>query len=450
MHLSRYLKVYPAPHLHDHFMLYSTYRGSLALVSGANLRAAEAGAESGPEAAALARLGMLVEDPNLERAQMRSLLERANGRGRSFKAIVVLNLDCNLNCGYCYEGGFRGEHYMSPETAQLLVQTARDRMSRGMNVSLSFYGGEPLLSRQLIRAVSEPLLEAAQSLGVSYSFSLVTNGTLLNRNTAKELVPLGLKGAKFTLDGPREIHDGERPYLSGAGSFDTIVDNIAALWDIVPLQLGGNFRQGNYREFPRLLDQLLSRGITPEKLTQVLFTPVTPKAGCADYGSGCTSSQEPWLIEALLLLREEVLARGFATTKPAVSACMVELDNIMVVNYDGSLYKCPAFMGWQELKAGTLAEGLADYRLSHCIGNWQTDSCLDCPYLPMCFGGCRFLTLLRGKSLAEVDCRREFLDATLERFLLQNMAHPSGKKTSPATQRAGSGIPADAPTGAPA
>jgi uncharacterized protein len=426
MHLSTYLKIYPARERSDQFILYSTIRGSLARISGETLRAAQAGTLQGSEADALARVGMLVADPVAERQLMRGVMERANERTRVYSAIVVLNLDCNLDCGYCYEDGFRGAHYMSEATAALLVDTLlREQISQGRDVSLSFYGGEPLLAQGLIAMISEPLLEAAREYGVNYSFSLVTNGTLLNRDTAEKLLPLGLKGAKFTLDGPREIHDSQRPYTSGAGSFDTIVDNIAAICDIVPLQLGGNFGPENFRAFPRLLDHLIACGITPEKLLQVQFTPITPKAGCSEYSSGCASPNEQWLTEALLYLRGEILVRGFATAKPSVSACIVELEHNVVVNYDGSLYKCPAFMGWQELSIGTLAGGVTDYGVSHALGNWRTEECLKCPYLPLCFGGCRFLTLLQGKPLTEVDCRRDFLDATLESFLLQNPAHPT-------------------------
>jgi uncharacterized protein len=425
MHLSRYLLVYPSKSRPDRFMLYSTIRGSIVQISGASLRAAQAGTLAGPESDTLARLGMLVADLDEERKQMRGVIERANGRSRTFRGIVVLNLDCNLNCGYCYEEDFRGSHYMSAATAQLVVETLiRDHISQGKDVSLAFYGGEPLLSQQLICAISEPLQKAATEHGVSYSFNLVTNGTLLNRDTAEKLIPFGLKGAKFTLDGPREIHDSQRPYASGSGSFDTIVENVAAIWDIVPLQLGGNFRQENYRDFPRLLDHLISRGITGEKLTQVQFGPVTPKAGCSEYGSGCASPNEPWLVEAQLYLREQTLLKGFPTPKQGVSACIVEFDNNLVVNWDGSLYKCPAFMGWQGLSIGSLAEGVADYGVSHCIGNWKIDECLECPYLPLCFGGCRFLTLLQGKSMSDVDCRRDFFDASLEDLLQQDLDHP--------------------------
>lgn len=433
MHLSRYLKIYPAQDRPDHFLLFSTLRQSLAVVPGPTLRGIQAGSDNEAREA-LARLGMLVADPAEEKEQLRGLLEGASARSRRFSAMVILNLDCNLNCGYCYEADFRGGQYMSQATADLLVETLlRDRIAQGFDLGLTFYGGEPLLSQDLIARISTPLLEGAREHGVKYRFNLVTNGTLLNLETANELVRLGLKGAKFTLDGPRHIHDGERPYASGAGSFDTIVDNIASIHDLVPIQLGGNFRKGNYREFPLLLDQLTARGITPEKLGEVLFTPVAPKAGCSDHSSGCSNPNEPWLVEAQLYLREEILRRGFKTTKPALSACVVELKDNIVVDCEGAYYKCPAFMGWEGLSVGSLSEGIKDYRSSHCIGNWQKDECLACGYLPLCFGGCRFLNLVQGKSMSEVECKRDFLDASLEELLLQNMTYlKSEKKPQPA------------------
>lgn len=426
MHLSRYLKVFPSLDKPDHFLLYSTLRGSMVAVPAATLQALQHGDLCTLDTETLSRLGMLVPDPDTEKEQMRGMLERANGRSRNFKTVVVLNLDCNLDCGYCYEAQFRGGHYMSASTADLLVQTlSRERICQGWDLTLSFYGGEPLLSLDLIERISEPLQRLAREKGVKFGFSLVTNGTLLTREVAEKLVPLGLAGAKFTLDGPSEIHNGERPFASGAGSFDAIVENMASVWDLVPINLGGNFRENNYRDFPRLLDHLVARGITPDKLRHVQFTPVTPQAGCSDQSSGCASSDAPWLVDALMYLRGEILARGFKTSKPGVSACVVEMKDNIVVNCEGMLFKCPAFMGWEELSVGSLAGGMKQYHDSHCIGNWQTEECLECSYLPLCFGGCRFLTITQGKQMSDVDCKRQFLDATLERILQQNLAYPA-------------------------
>jgi len=445
MKLSRYLKVYTSQDRPGHFLIYSTLRNSVALVSAETLAALQSGSLPSKEREALLRLGMLVENPDQEREQLRGLIKQANSHTRNFKVSAVLNLDCNLNCAYCFEEDFRRGQYMSEATADLLVETlVRERISLGWDVTVSFYGGEPLLSQELMRRISQPLLAAAKSHEVKYGFNLITNGTLLTRDTVMNLLPLGLQGAKFTLDGPREIHDGQRPYASGAGSFDTIVGNLTEICDLVPIQLGANFRQENYREFPRLLDQLSSCGITPDKLATVMFTPVVSTAGCSDHNPACTFSEEPWLIEAIPYLREETLARGYRTPQLKPSACVVELEDNLVVDCEGKFYKCPAFMGWEGMSVGSLTEGLREYRDSHGIGNWQVEACLDCCYLPLCFGGCRFITKLRGKELTEVDCRRKFYDATLERSVLQNLAYLAPQKKPAPTQAAAAG-PSEAP-----
>ncbi|GFO69718.1 radical SAM/SPASM domain-containing protein [Geomonas limicola] len=426
MHLSRYLKIYPAKQRPGYYLLYSTLRGSSALLSERSLALVQDGTLAEPESGTLKRLGILVPDLNEERQQMCDIIDEADVRSRVFRGIVVLNLACNLDCSYCYEGGFRFDQKMSEATAGRLVDwLIREKLAKGHDVSLSFYGGEPLLTPELIRRISEPLREAARVHQVTYNFSLVTNGTLLTRAVAEELLPLGLNGAKFTLDGPPEVHNAQRPYTSGADSFDSIVANLAAVCDLVPIQLGGNFTEENYREFPRLLDHLVAHGITGDRLLQVLFTPITPQAGCSEYNSGCACSSAPWLVEAHLFLREAILARGFVPSKPKLAACIVELSNNFVANWDGSLFKCPTFMAYPELSIGNLSDGIGDYRASHSIRNWRTERCLDCSYLPICFGGCRFLTKLQGKELSEVDCHFDFLEATLETFLNQNMNYPA-------------------------
>jgi len=432
MQLSRYLKIFQCTDQPDNHLLYSTRTSASVLVDDATLLAIRKGALPQEEETTLARLGILVNDRDEERAMMHNIVEKVNAQRTAFNGIVVFNLDCNLACPYCYEDNFRGRHYMSTATADLLVKTIQcNQIEQGRDVVLSFYGGEPLLSIPLIKVISSKLKHAAEKQGTGFRFSLVTNGTLLSRSVVEELLPLGFCGAKFTLDGPRHIHDQNRPFVSGKGSFDIIVNNIKEVCDLVSLQLGGNFTRLNYRDFPLLLDHLLDAGITPDKLDSVLFTPVIPKAGnirLPDFDSSCACDYEPWLAEASLLLREETLRRGFKTPKPKLSACMVEFDNDLVINYDGSLYKCPAFMAYDSLRIGTLADGIDEYRVTHKLDIWKRDECLSCAYLPLCFGGCRQMTLSRNGRIDEVDCRRKLYDTTLEQIIRQDLKYQPTKK----------------------
>jgi uncharacterized protein len=96
------------------------------------------------------------------------------------------------------------------------------------------------------------------------------------------------------------------------------------------------------------------------------------------------------------------------------SACMIESPNDLVVNWDGALFKCPALLGWKNMSIGDLASGISDYTESHNMEVWKKEECLDCAYLPLCYGGCRFLKLLRDGRIDDVDCRRAYFDRTLE------------------------------------
>jgi uncharacterized protein len=435
MPLSHYLKIYPCLDRPGYSLLYSTRKGSIARISEATLAAAIDGTLQGNDLATLQHLQMLVDDAEAERAAMASMMARTNARSRRFEATVVLTLDCNLACQYCFEDRFRGRYAMTRETVMLLVEHIRTKhIEMGRDVAIRFYGGEPLMAVEMLKEIARPLQEAASALGTKFSFSIVTNGTLLTRQIATDLLPLGLKTVQFTLDGPREIHDGLRPFVSGKGSYDLILANLKSVCDLINIDLGGNFSRDNYREFPKMLDAIVADGINPEQIGPVLFAPVFPKSGekvTPELAASCPSSHEQWVVAAILYLREETGRRGFKVLKPTMGACMVEFDNDLVVNWDGSFYKCPAFMGWPELAVGTLATGSTDYRISHGLDIWQNDECLDCAYLPLCFGGCRLLTMLKNGVINEVDCRKAFYDAALETMILQGRHSPASEPISP-------------------
>jgi uncharacterized protein len=277
----------------------------------------------------------------------------------------------------------------------------------------------------MIVHISERLRSLADKRGIAYSFNLITNGTLLTRSVVERLKPLGLTSASVTLDGPCEVHDRSRPYRSGAGSFDTIIRNLQEVCDRIDLEIGGNFTRENYRSFPRLLDALIGSGLGPDRIASVRFDPVYNEGSefSPDFRGGCSSLNEPWIAEAGLELRREILMRGFRaeTVQPAV--CMMERQHHVVVNYDGALYKCPGLIGRKEFCAGTLKSGMPDYSALHNLGNWKNEECLACKYLPLCFGGCRYMKLIHEGAMRGIDCKRDYFDRSLQALVLQDLKY---------------------------
>ena len=386
------------------------------------------GTLSPSDEAKLEKLRMIVMDRDGEKQAVLSLLDDQNPKNRGLNIIAVLNLDCNFSCTYCFEEGVKGNLYMSEATADRLLAFIKDKFRENQDTLLiDFYGGEPLLSLDRIQSISQAAKCFAECRNAVYSFTLVTNGSLFTRTVAEKLVPLGLKSVKITLDGPAEIHDAHRPFKSGAGSFNTIIKNIKATCDLVKIGIGGNFTEHNYERFALLLDYMAAEGLTPDKVSSVQFAPVVsrPKNDTApvEYAMGCISINEPWLLEAEAFLREEILRRGYKTPKPIPMACMIEVTDSYVVNYDGVIYKCPAFIGKKGFAAGDLETGVSNYSEAFKLGMYKNQDCAECVYLPLCFGGCRYMAYVRDGNIDKLDCKKEYFDASLETLLYQDIKY---------------------------
>jgi len=435
MTLSKYCKIFPHREISDSFILFSTKKASSVLVSKSVLDDIERDNLSSGEKESLFELGFLVQDANAEKQEMLTFIDELNAVSRKFKAIVVLNLDCNLACKYCFEGNRKGKFYMTRETADLFIDFVKNNVPANKEeIKMTFYGGEPLLSKKLIIYISERLKSLAEASGKRYGFSLITNGTLLSPNVVKELKPFGLTSADITIDGPENIHNSSRPFKSGKGTFDTIVRNIKDVCDMINIHIGGNFTKENYIQIPSLLDYLMDNGLTPDRISSLNFYPVIKESAefaLPEFTGGCVSINEPWLFDAGIFLRGEILKRGYKTQKIIPSPCMMELKDSLVVNYDGGFYKCPGMIGREEFRVGDIKTGIKEYRQSHNLDNYKNDECLNCSYLPLCFGGCRYMKLVRDGNINGVDCKRPYLDATLKALIYQDIELTHSKQPVP-------------------
>ncbi|MBU0729227.1 MAG: geopeptide radical SAM maturase [Proteobacteria bacterium] len=426
MKLSRYLKIWPYPQEPGYSLLYSTKRASLVLLPDEEIKALQNGKSIGDNQQTLIELEMLVADLDDERDEVFSMMDEINLINPNLSVTIILGMECNFACTYCYEGSQKGKAAISDETADRIIEFVKNRFTADkLKLTLDFYCGEPLIYQSRIKYFASKLKPFVEARGGEFNFTLVTNGSLLTRKTAEELARYGLTNAKITVDGPSDNHNKFRPFKNGAASFDIILNNISQSWDLVKITLGGNFTRENYQDFPQLLDHLEGMAVGPKQLHQVNFNPVMQVndefAGPECHG-GCESINEPWLVEASTVLNADAIARGFASPKVSPSPCMVDVNDAFVVHYDGVIYKCPSLIGHDQFAVGDIEHGVGDYRHSHNLDSWKKqDECTDCQYLPLCFGGCRYYKFQRDGHLNGVDCQRPYWDAALETLVKQGI-----------------------------
>ena len=409
----------------DQVVLFSTRTAATVTLHRDVLKDIEAGSLSADEQETLSELGIIVPDVKAEHKEMRSYIDDMNAVSKTLTVTLVISLDCNLACPYCFEGTRKGKHYLSEVMADDFLRFINGRLAGLDELFIRFYGGEPLLSFDMIHRIAREVARNACDAKVNFSFGFVTNGTLLTRPVVEKLNPLGLKSAYVTLDGPGEMHDTSRSFRNGSGSFNTIINNLRSVSGLIELHLGGNYLQANYREFPRLLDFLIANGLGPDVVSLMSFSPIMNEDAkfCPDYHDGCSNDNEPWVADAGLYLRREILARGYRTDEVLPAVCMLERHDHLVINWDGVLYKCPCLLGRKDYGVGTLNAGFLDYSASHDLGSWKNEVCLGCKYLPLCFGGCRHTKLISEGTMKGIECKKDFFDKTLDALVLQDLRY---------------------------
>ena len=168
------------------------------------------------------------------------------------KPVVVWNVTraCNLKCIHCYARAVNRRHEKELTHGQGLA-VIDDLAAFGVPVIL-FSGGEPLVRPDLVEL-------ASYAVGKGMRAVISTNGTLISRDKAKELMDVGLSYVGVSLDGMETVND---RFRGKKGAFQDAMTGIKNCQD-VGLKVGLRFtiNRMNVNEIPRLFDLLEAHSI---------------------------------------------------------------------------------------------------------------------------------------------------------------------------------------------
>lgn len=326
---------------------------------------------------------------------------------------------CNLRCSHCYQENYRSQDEMSIASLKVIADKlifALDKWNREGRIALT--GGEPLLKKELF-----PLLDYLQEREQIKKLSILSNGTLVNKEIVKHLHSLTkLHFVQISLDGAcPETNDAIR----GKGSFHRTLKAIRLLnQNGIPVRLMFTIHKGNVNEIPQLIDLAISEktdGLTFERfvpcgngkgMKDMLLSPeelrdayqrISDRADLEyDRGSKLTILK----LRTLFACLDKDGTRDGSNIpfkKQLGAMCSVGIDSLCFLP-DGAVLPCR--------------------RLNIPIGNLRTDSifkiwytsdllwklrdkrnlqgkCKDCDLIPRC-GGCRAIAYaVTGNYLAE-------------------------------------------------
>lgn len=336
---------------------------------------------------------------------------------------LIMTDNCNLNCDYCLINknphNIHVPRTMSDTTARnAIVKFAHYLIDHGIDSGeIVFFGGEPLIQFESIKMC----IECAESFSVNFRFSVVSNGTLLNEEIAsffsKHNVNVGL-----SIDGPKKINDKHRVYLE---SDDSVYDKVMASAEML------RRFQCRYGFSLTLTDEVMANSndivkwLIDQKM-DVFFNLF--HFGANDDWVSKSKCAADFLVETydrlsacgIVSERVERQVKGFLSDDFVFSDCGAKGCRQITIKTNGDICICHADASTNNGVLGNIdvdsIESICDKIRKDFYGVSGIpifeESCLDCPAIRMCGGGC-------VQIAQEISRGIRFIDGSFCKYVLR-------------------------------
>lgn len=344
--------------------------------------------------------GYLIEDDYNELDELKFKLYCSRYSTDILGLSIATTSKCNFGCSYCYEKNSEKFPPMNAVVQEEIVKLVKEQSKRLSNLSVCWYGGEPLMAFDVIENLSLKFLEICEENNITYSSSIITNGYYLTPDIYKSLMPFNVESIQVTLDGYGNEHDKRRPLLNGGGTFETILNNLCSLKEQYnsncKIKIRINVDKRNLDGVDKLMNVFKEKG---------LLEYVSPYIAKVANHNETVNSSVCYNTEDFSDLTSDFVNKyfknGFKSMYPTLvlSYCTADSLNGYVIDPNGNLFKCWEDIGISEKCIGNIVDKTynKDTLFNYILYSAPDDQkCKICKYLPICMGGCPKIRNLTG------------------------------------------------------
>lgn len=324
---------------------------------------------------------------------------------------VAPTLACNFACDYCFQGQDKPTRGMQPDVQDALMAMIERVTPAIRRLHIAWYGGEPLLRKDLIASLSDRVIAHCDANRLAYDAMIVTNGYFLTAEVARMLVERRVKQAQVTLDGLPSHHDARRHLHSRNGTFARIIDNLREVVREVPqlrISVRVNIDDRNSGDIEGLIDLLNEEGFGGRDNFKLYFAPIEAMTeGCHNVEAMTLSKSRYAQLEARLY-RHGYKAQLTALPYPPRfhGTCAAVRPRGFVIVPSGEIHKCWDTVNDPGRAIGNLfdLDAINHNELSHAWIKWtpfKNETCRNCKILPNCAGACAYKFVHSGSQRGE-------------------------------------------------
>lgn len=306
---------------------------------------------------------------------------------------------CNCRCMHCYQQHKKQGVEPAWHDVVTIVEQFKDLLSyRGgdsgsIRGQITVTGGEPF-----IRADFFDILELFTGNMQYFDFAILTNGSFITSNTARQLAALQPLFVQVSLEGTTSTHD----EIRGQGSYQHTVEAIRHLVKAgIRTYISFTAHRGNFREFAQVAE--LGHDLKVDKIWADRHIPLGQSTDFREKMLTPNETREFFTIMAGV--RQQVWRRWFSKTKVSMERGLQFLigggrpyhcgagNTLLTVMPNGDVYPCRRL----PLKVGNLLHtSLTElYHTSPLLLDLRRSAvsagCQDCIYARTCGGGLKCL-----------------------------------------------------------